>query len=144
METDDKILNLDSLCCRLKRIDSIRRIMNILSKSVANLTKGSMNITKHLLSTPKFKERNVVLSPLSLQTKLSMVTAGSEGPTQCQLLSFLRSESVDHLNSLSSHLVSYVLKDAAPAGGPCLSSANSIWVEKKAFSLPFLQRNYCY
>lgn len=129
MEIDNNILTLDSLCCLLKS-DSIRRIMNILSKSIANLTKSYMNITKHLLSNPEFKERNVVLSPLSLQTTLSMVTAGSEGPTQRQLLSFLGSESVQHLNSLSSHLVSHVLKDAAPAGGPSLSSAYAIWVEK--------------
>jgi serpin B len=45
-------------------------------------------------------------------------------------MSFLRSESIDQLKSLSSQLVSYVLADASPFGGPQLSFANGIWVEQ--------------
>jgi len=105
-------------------------------ESITNLTKNAMNITKHLLSKREFKKKNVVLSPLSLQTVLSIVAAGSEGPTQRQLLSFLGSKSIDHLNSLSSHLVSTVLDDAAPFGGPRLSFVNSVWFEKSLSVYP--------
>ncbi|MCI32589.1 serpin-ZX, partial [Trifolium medium] len=94
--------------------------MNFLRKSVGNLTQNSMTITKHLLSKPEFQESNAVISPLSLQTVLSIIAAGSEGPTQHQLLSFLGSESITNLNNLSSQLVSSVLPDAAPLGGPHL------------------------
>ncbi|WJX76015.1 hypothetical protein P8452_59485 [Trifolium repens] len=117
-----------------------------------------MNMTKHLLSGKNFKDKNVVFSPLSLYTVLSMIANGSEGPTQHQLLSFLESKSTDHLKSLSSHLVSSALSDGAPVGmggiqghfyilhrasknsetplpvgGPCLSFANGMWVQQ---SLP--------
>jgi len=104
--------------------------MDYLRESITNLTKVSMTITKHLFSKEEYKDKNVVFSPLSLQTALSLLAVGSEGPTQHQLLAFLGSKSIGHLNSLSSHLASSVLKDAAPAGGPRLSSANAVWVEK--------------
>ncbi|MCI79474.1 serpin-ZX-like, partial [Trifolium medium] len=63
-----------------------------------------MTITKHLLSKLGYKERNAVISPLSLQNVLGMVAAGSEGPIQHQLISFIGLESIANLNSLSSHL----------------------------------------
>jgi len=50
-----------------------------------------------------------------------------------QLLSFLKSETTGDLKSLCSQLVSSVLSDGAPAGGPCLSCVNVVWVEQ---SLP--------
>jgi hypothetical protein len=79
--------------------------MDFLGKSITGLTKVSMNMTKHLLSSKNFQEENVVFSPLSLYTVLSMVANGSEGPTQHQLLSFLESKSTDQLKSLSSHTI---------------------------------------
>ncbi|XP_045827245.1 serpin-ZX-like [Trifolium pratense] len=110
--------------------------MNFLRKSVGNLTQNSMTITKHLLSKPEFKEKNALISPLSLQTVLSIIAAGTEGPTQRQLLSFLGSESITNLNTLSSQLVSSLLRDASPFGGPSLTFANSIWVEKSLSIYP--------
>jgi serpin B len=104
--------------------------MDFLGKSITGLTKVSMNMTKHLLSSKNFQEENVVFSPLSLYTVLSMVANGSEGPTQHQLLSFLESKSTDQLKSLSSHIVSSALSDGAPVGGPRLSFANGMWVEQ--------------
>jgi len=83
---------------------------------------------KHLFA--KQPNNNVVFSPLSLQVVLSIIAAGSEGPTQQQLLDFLQFEYIDHLNSFASQLVSVILKDAAPAGGPRLSFVNGVWVEK--------------
>ncbi|MCH96709.1 serpin-ZX, partial [Trifolium medium] len=95
-----------------------------------------MTITKHVLSKSEYKENNVVISPLSLQIVLSMVAAGPEGPTQRQLLAFFQSKSISHLNSLSSQLVSYVLIDASGIGGPRLTFANAVWVEKSLSLYP--------
>ncbi|XP_039683867.1 serpin-ZX [Medicago truncatula] len=106
---------------------------NLIGKSLTKFTNVSLNITKHLLSNQKLNEKNIVFSPLSLNTVLIMIATGSEGPTQNQLLSFLQSESTGDLKSLCSQVVSSVLSDGARAGGPCLSYVNGVWVEK---SLP--------
>lgn len=99
-----------------------------LRESISKQTNVSLTIAKHLLS--ERKHENIVFSPLSLQVVLSIIAAGSEGPTQHQLLSFLQSKSTDHLYFLTSQLVTVVLTDAAPAGGPRLSFVDGVWVEK--------------
>ncbi|KAK8585055.1 hypothetical protein V6N13_138994 [Hibiscus sabdariffa] len=95
-------------------------------------TNVSLRLTKQLLQT-EAKDSNLVFSPLSIQVALSLLAAGAKGPTLHQLLSFLESKSNDQLCSLYSKLVSVVFADGSPAGGPCLSSANGVWVDK---SLP--------
>jgi serine protease inhibitor len=101
------------------------------NKSITNLTKVSMTMANHLFSKQEYQQNNIVFSPLSLYTVLSVIAAGSEGPTQQQLLSFLLSKSIDQLKSLSSQLVSFVLAGAnAPSGGPLLSFVNGMWVEQ--------------
>jgi serpin B len=67
---------------------------------------------------------------------LGIIAAGSECPAQRQILSFLGSNSITDLNNLSSQLVSSVLPDAAPLGGPRITFANSIWVEKSLSLYP--------
>jgi serpin B len=99
-----------------------------LRESITNQTNVSLCIAKHLFL--KESDKNIVFSPLSLQVVLSIIAAGSEGPAQQQLLDFLRSKSTDHLNCLASQLVSVVLSDAAPTGGPRLSFVNGVWVEQ--------------
>jgi len=69
----------------------------------------------------KESDKNIVFSPLSFQVVLSLIAAGSEGPTEQQLLTF--------------YLVSVLLKDVAPIGGPCLSLVDGVWVE---LSKPYL------
>jgi serpin B len=105
-----------------------KKTMAHLDESSTNQAKVSLTIAKHLFS--KKSDNNVVFSPLSLQVVLSIIAAGSEGPTQQQLLDFLHFKSTDHLNSFVSHLLSVLLKDAASSGGPRLSFANGVWVEK--------------
>ncbi|RHN70233.1 putative Serpin family protein [Medicago truncatula] len=97
-------------------------------ESITNQTKVSLNMAKHLFS--KESDKNVVFSPLSLQVMLNIVAAASEGRTQQQLLEFLRSKSIDHLNSFTSHLVSIILSDAAPSGGSRLSFTQRVWVDQ--------------
>jgi serpin B len=90
-----------------------------------------MTMANHLFSKQEYQENNIVFSPLSLYTVLSVIAAGSEGPTQQQLLFFVLSKSIDQLKSLSSQLVSFVLAGAnAPSGGPLLSFVNGMWVEQ--------------
>ncbi|RHN39699.1 putative Serpin family protein [Medicago truncatula] len=99
-----------------------------LDESSTNQAKFSLTIAKHLFS--KESDKNVVFSPLSLQVVLSIIAVGSDGPTQQQLLDFLRFKSIDHLNFFVSHLLYVLLKDATSSGGPHLSFANGVWVEK--------------
>jgi len=94
-------------------------------------TNVSLKIAKHLFS--KQSNNNIVFSPLSIQVILSIIAAGSEGPTQQQLLDFLRFKSIDQLNSVASHILSVVLTDPYLTGGPRLSFADSVWIEQ---SLP--------
>ncbi|KAM7504730.1 hypothetical protein LguiB_003634 [Lonicera macranthoides] len=65
------------------------------------------------------KESNTVLSPLSIHVVLSLIATGSKGQTLDQLLSFLKSNSTDDLNSLSSQLVSRLTYGSA-TGWPYL------------------------
>ncbi|WJX34874.1 hypothetical protein P8452_22941 [Trifolium repens] len=107
-----------------------------LRESIANQTNVSLSIANHLFSKQSHQDKNIVLSPLSLQVVLSIIAAGSEGPTQQQVLDFLQSKSTDHLNSFASQLVSVVLSDASPAGGPLLSFVDSVWVQQTLSLLP--------
>ncbi|KAL8153989.1 LOW QUALITY PROTEIN: hypothetical protein V2J09_011749 [Rumex salicifolius] len=77
---------------------------------------------------------NVVFSPLSLRALLSLVAAGASAPAAEQLPSFLKSESIDDLNALSSELFSEVFDDTGDAGGSVVSFANGIWIHD-GFSL---------
>jgi serpin B len=100
-----------------------------------------MTMANHLFSKQEYQQNNMVFSPLSLYTVLSLVAAGSEGPTQQELLSFLLSKSIDQLKSLSSQLVSFVLAGAnAPSGGPLLSFVNGIWIEKSLSIRPSFKK----
>lgn len=103
-----------------------------LRESISNQNDVSLSLTKHLLLT-EGKDSNLVYSPLSIHVVLSLIAAGSKGPTLDQLLTFLKSKSCDHLNSFASELVAVVFADGSPSGGPRLSFANGAWVDK---SLP--------
>ena len=97
--------------------------------SVSNQTDIALSLTKHLLLT-EGKDSNLILSPLSIHVVLILIEVGSKGPTLEQLLSFLKSKSNDQLNSFASELVAVVFADGSSSGGPRLSFANGVWVEK--------------
>ncbi|KAK8580953.1 hypothetical protein V6N13_144009 [Hibiscus sabdariffa] len=103
-----------------------------LRESIGNQTDVALSLTNHVLQT-EAKDSNSVFSPLSIHVVLSLIAAGSKGPTLDQLLSFLKSKSNDQLSSFSSELVSVVFANGSPAGGPRLSFANGVWLDK---SLP--------
>ncbi|KAM5573319.1 serpin-ZX [Rosa sericea] len=100
-----------------------------LRKAINNQTRVAMEITEKLLLT-EGKEQNMVYSPLSIHVVLSMIAAGTKGLTKDQLLSFLKSKSINELNDLASNVAPLVFADGSPRGGPCLSFANGVWVEQ--------------
>ncbi|CAI0558497.1 unnamed protein product [Linum tenue] len=101
-----------------------------LRELIASQTDVALSLSKQVLLTTEAKNSNTVLSPLSIHVVLSLIAAGSKGPTQGQLLSYLKTKSGEHLNAFSSELVSVVLADGSGAGGPSLSFANGVWVDK--------------
>ncbi|MFS7934603.1 putative Serpin family protein [Helianthus anomalus] len=101
-----------------------------LQQSINNQTHVSTTLTTPLLSPPPPPNTNVVFSALSIHVILSLVTASSKGQTLDQLLGFLKTKGVDELNTLSSQLVSLILADGSPSGGPRLCFANGVWVDK--------------
>ncbi|XP_050214007.1 serpin-ZX [Mercurialis annua] len=100
-----------------------------LRESIKNQTDVALALTKRVLLT-EAKSCNSVFSPQSIQVVLGLIAAGSKGATLDQLLSFLKSKSNYELNSFSSELVAVVFSDGSAAGGPRLSFANGVWVDK--------------
>ncbi|MFQ6639538.1 hypothetical protein Gotur_014579 [Gossypium turneri] len=103
-----------------------------LRESITSQTDVALTLTKHVLQA-EAKDSNLLFSPLSIHVVLSLIAAGAKGPTLDQLLSFLKFKSNDQLSSFSSELVSVVFADGSPAGGPRLSFANGVWLDR---SLP--------
>ncbi|XP_022768829.1 serpin-ZX-like [Durio zibethinus] len=121
------------LLLRLELFSSRVQIATMdLRESIRTQTEVALSLTRNILQT-EAKDSNLVFSPLSIHVVLGLIAAGSKGPTLDQLLSFLKSKSNDHLSSFSSELVSVVFADGSPVGGPRLSFANGVWVDK---SLP--------
>ncbi|KAK1428767.1 hypothetical protein QVD17_17607 [Tagetes erecta] len=102
-------------------------------QSITNQTHVSTTLATHLLSN-KFNNSNVVFSPLSIHVVLSILAAGSEGPTHDQVLGFLKANTSGDLNSLYLWLVPFIFADGSLNGGPRLSVANGVWVHK-SFSI---------
>ncbi|ESR48110.1 serpin-ZX [Citrus sinensis] len=98
-------------------------------ESISNQTDVALSLTKHVALT-EAKDSNLVFSPSSIHVLLSLISAGSKGPTLDQLLSFLKSKSNDQLNAFASELVAVVFADGSPSGGPRLSVANGVWIDE--------------
>jgi len=109
-----------------------KTIMKDNREAIRNQSDAMLNFTKHLLSK---EDKNVVISPLSIQLMLSLIASGSKGYTLDQLLSFLNSKSIDHLNSFASQLA-LAVADASRSGGPRLSFANGVWLDKSVSLKP--------
>ncbi|XP_056177142.1 serpin-ZX-like [Syzygium oleosum] len=110
-----------------------------LRESIANQTDVALTLSKQLLLT-QAEDSNLVFSPLSIHVVLGLIAAGSAGPTQDQLLSFLKVKSTDHLHSLASQLLAVMLANDSAAGGPKMSFANGIWIDKSLALRPSFQR----
>ena len=88
-----------------------------------------LRLAKHVIAADG-KGENIILSPLSIHMVLSMTAAGSSGSTRDQLLTYLKSERVEHLNSLYTQIAATILDDGSHVGGPLLSTNNGLWVDR--------------
>ncbi|XP_057446802.1 serpin-ZX-like [Lotus japonicus] len=111
------------------------------SKSTRCQSDVALSFTKHLFSKEDYQEKNLIFSPLSLYAALSVMAAGSEGRTLDELLSFLRFDSIDHLNTYFSQGISPVFSDEDPASSPSqhhLSFTNGMFIDTTvSLSYPF-------
>nr|GEW61677.1 serine protease inhibitor (SERPIN) family protein [Tanacetum cinerariifolium] len=87
-----------------------------------------ITLAKHILlkQSPHF---NVVFSPLSILGMVGLMGSGSKGQTLHQVLSLLKTKTLDELNTHVSKLVS-LMADGSSSGGPCLSFGNSAWIDQ--------------
>ncbi|GER53396.1 serpin-like protein [Striga asiatica] len=115
--------------------DYFQRLTMDFRQSIAVQTDFSSWLTKQLIST-HVKDNNFVFSPLSVHVVLAMVAVGSGLPALEQLLRFLMFDSIQELNSLSSQISTCLLADGGPLGGPLLSFANGVWVERSLVLKP--------
>ncbi|XP_043712461.1 serpin-ZX-like [Telopea speciosissima] len=109
-----------------------------LRKLITNQTDVSLVLSKSLLLT-EAKESNLVFSPLSVHVVLSLIAAGSKGPTLDQLLSFLKTKSNGDLNSFASEIIGLVFADGSQSDGPRLCFANGVWIDKSLPMKPYFK-----
>ncbi|GJR03570.1 serpin-ZX-like protein [Tanacetum coccineum] len=109
-------------------------------QSITNQNHVSVTLANHLLSKQSLRPNLVFPSPLSIHVVLSLIAAGSKGQTLDQLLAFLKTNTIDDLNNLSSQLVPWVFVDGSPSGGPCLCFANGAWVDQTLSLKPYFRQ----
>ncbi|XP_019174366.1 PREDICTED: serpin-ZX-like [Ipomoea nil] len=104
--------------------------MDVNCKSITKQVDLSLKLAKHVFSTEATGDSNLVFSPLSLNVILSLIAAGSNSSSRDQLLAFLNSDSIDDLNTFYSQIVGNILADGGLTGGPSLSVANGLWIDR--------------
>ncbi|EFH48731.1 hypothetical protein ARALYDRAFT_911261 [Arabidopsis lyrata subsp. lyrata] len=102
-------------------------------EAIKKQTDVAMILFGHVLSsTPK--DSNVIFSPASINSAITMLAAGPGGDLVAgKILSFLRSSSIDELKAIFRELSSVVYADSSASGGPKIKAVNGLWIEK---SLP--------
>jgi len=102
-------------------------------EAMKNQTHVAMILSGHVLSSAP-KDSNVIFSPASTNSAITMHAAGPGGDlVSGQILSFLRSSSIDELKTVFRELASVVYADRSATGGPKITAANGLWIDK---SLP--------
>ncbi|XP_039116924.1 serpin-ZXA-like [Dioscorea cayenensis subsp. rotundata] len=107
-----------------------------LRKSIAKQTGFALRLANHVGAAAAIDGRNLVFSPLSLHSMLSLIAAGSKGPTRDEILPVLGSANLGELSSLASRIVSVVLSDASASGGPRIVFSNGVWVDRSVSLKP--------
>jgi|ERR1700722_11023917 len=102
----------------------------------ADLTHDHTEFALSLYPTLEKKDQNLIFSPYSIATCLSMVYLGARGDTQSQMASVLHLE-VDrkNLGKAAYALHQSLLPKKNDAGSYQLNMANAIWVGKEVFLL---------
>ena len=89
---------------------------------------------KVLLEEAVSKCRNVVISPLPIQTVSAFMALGSKGPTQKQLLGFLGFSSEQNLHSLCKKIVDVTSPRSSdgfdPSGALILQFTTAVWLHQ--------------
>ncbi|XP_042454570.1 serpin-ZXB-like [Zingiber officinale] len=108
-----------------------------LGESIARQTSFAIRLSMRV-GAAVASDCNLVSSPLSVHLVLALVAAGSKGRTLDEILSLLglSSGKLTDLNSLSSQIVSLVLADGSPSGGPRVSFANGVFVDSSVTLKP--------
>ena len=109
---------------------------------VAAMVHGSVEFTVDLYKTVvKGKENeNVVLSPLSINLALAIISAGAKGSTLEQISKCIKLPEGEPTNNFSSQLRTVVLADGSSHGGPQIALANRAWVEQTIKLKPEFQK----
>ncbi|CAF2291192.1 unnamed protein product [Brassica rapa] len=102
-----------------------------LRKSVGKQNELALRVANHVIATtPAAKTSNLVFSPASINVVLSFLAAKSGGSIADHILSLLQASSTQELNTVSSKIVTEVLADSTASGGPTISAANGLWIDK--------------
>eukprot|EP01018_Ginkgo_biloba_P024080 Gb_00302 [translate_table: standard] len=111
--------------------------MDVIQVSSHRNTQFTLALWKNV--SEKTMEENAVFSPVSIAVALSMAAAGSKGLTREQFSNCLKLQEGPQMHHFSS-LVTRVLADGSPNGGPSLSFANGVWVEQSMGLKPIFKQ----
>ena len=97
----------------------------------SGLTTFALRLAKRLADGGN-RNRNLVFSPVSIYTALSLVVAGARGTTLDELLALLGSASRDDLAVFARDVAERTLADQSGSrgGGPLVAFAFGLWHEK--------------
>ncbi|CAH8300014.1 unnamed protein product [Eruca vesicaria subsp. sativa] len=101
-----------------------------LRKSVGKQNELALRVANHVITTTDAKTSNLVFSPASINVVLSFLAAKSGGSTADHILSLLQASSTKELNAVSAKIVTDILADRTASGGPTISTANGVWIDK--------------
>ncbi|CAN7090571.1 unnamed protein product [Brassica rapa subsp. narinosa] len=102
-----------------------------LRESMKKQNELAMFLARHVFSSEAKKHSNIVFSPASIYSALTLVaSAPSEPSVADEILCFLKSSSTDELNAVFTEIVSVVYTGGNANGGPEISSVNGVWIEK--------------
>ncbi|KAJ4830180.1 hypothetical protein Tsubulata_039744 [Turnera subulata] len=107
-----------------------------------SLTRLAIQVFLTEIDGEEDSNKNVVLSPLSLNCIVNMVAAGTKGETLKQFLGFLDCKSVDDLKTQSSRIMELAIKleKSRKPQAPTLSIVNGIWVDRQFTIKPSYQQ----
>ncbi|CAH2046468.1 unnamed protein product [Thlaspi arvense] len=113
-------------------LDLSRCVSNsTIEEAIKNQNDIALVLSKHIFS--KAKHSNAIFSPASIYAALTLAASGPTNGSSLvsdEIVSFLRSPSIDELNAIFSEIVSVVLADRSANGSPKISSVNGVWVEQ--------------
>ncbi|XP_010514862.1 PREDICTED: serpin-Z4-like [Camelina sativa] len=100
-----------------------------LGTSMENQNDVAILLAKHVIATVG-NGSNLVFSPMSINILLCLIAAGSNCVTKQQILSFLMSPSLDHLDTVLDKTVYVAFADGMNRSDLHLSMAYGVWIDK--------------